>query len=185
MTRLDLNTNGSVPLADTGTGAAGTVTGTERKKVQDILDAAKQMASGVLDGLMSAAHYALLAGATNAATANTLVKRGGDGSFHGTVVTADTRFDGDLNGNADTATALAAGNWYQSASTTIAQNSSHTFTHGLGAFPRLWSLRWGSAGSETSAQNDTVRVTQVTSTTITVTSSGQAGSVNVIVSALK
>ncbi len=60
MTRVGLNTNGFTPPADINSGAAGTVTGTERKKLQDVLDAAKRLATESLDGLLSAAERYIL-----------------------------------------------------------------------------------------------------------------------------
>lgn len=55
MARAQLNTNGSTPLADTAGGAAGTVTGTERKWVQDVTTAISLAVSGIINAFVARA----------------------------------------------------------------------------------------------------------------------------------
>lgn len=80
--RGNVNTQGTTPLANTSSGAAGTVTGTERSKLQGILAGASRLATAVLDGLLAAADKAKLDTLLNgsaAATASTTALRDGSG----------------------------------------------------------------------------------------------------------
>lgn len=120
--RGQVQTQGTTPLADTVSGAAGTVTGTERSKLQGILAGASRLATAALDGLLSAAHYALLAGATSVNTVNTLVKRDANGDI------AVRYVNGALNGNATTATTATNANHATSADTATSATSASSAT---------------------------------------------------------
>jgi hypothetical protein len=74
MTRVQLNANGAIPLADTVLGTAGSVTGPERVGAQSAV------------------------GATNANTPNTMVKRDGSGNFSAGTITATATAANALNG---------------------------------------------------------------------------------------
>lgn len=107
MTRIQRETYGNRPLADTTLGTAGEVTGTERSKLQQILDGAKFLATAAVDGLMRATDKAKLDGIAAGAQANppgsignvgnTWVVRDGSGNFSAGTITAN------LNGNASSA----------------------------------------------------------------------------------
>lgn len=125
--RGQVQTQGASPLADVSSGAAGTVLGTERAKLQALQDVRSlaanlvltgtqldvRMATAVVSGLMSAADFAKLAGIQAGAQVNPayssannalyLVQRDSNGDFAARIITATT-FSGALSGNATTAT---------------------------------------------------------------------------------
>lgn len=132
--RGQVQTQGTTPAADVVSGAPGTLTGTERGKLQSILDIRSlaaylimsgtqltiRLATAALDGLMSAADKAKLDAATNANVGNAIVRRDGAGGFSAGTITAT------LNGNAATATsATTAGSATTANSATTATTASN------------------------------------------------------------
>lgn len=67
-----------------------------------------QAATAAQDGYLSAAHYALLAGATASATPNTLVERDGSGNFVANVISAALTATGTVNMQSNPLTGLDA-----------------------------------------------------------------------------
>lgn len=121
-------------------------------KLRDILPGASRLATAALDGLLSAAHYALLDGATADATPSRLMRRNAAGDVAAGV------FAGALLGNANTATGLAAGGGDRIKLDGIQAGATVGYMRFVGetastadvtrtALPSGWYTAWGATGT--------------------------------------